>query len=372
MQNQKASSIKLQGLDVCLERIAANASNIDDPLSAPVAEFRWLAECGALKVVLPGEALDFAHPNTAALLDLLKRIGMSNLSVGRIYEGHINALYLIYLYATETQKLIWYNAVIHEQALFGVWNTQAKNGIDFKNQGQGLTLYGEKTFCSGVSIVTHALVTGNIANSDRNGWQMMILDMSKVGADQVDRNSWQTMGMKASGSFTTDFTGYHVSENELLGLPGDYLKQPYFNGGAIRFAAVQFGGAEAILHHTLKYLEKMDRTGDLFQKARIAAMLMDITTGKLWLQQAGINFDKWVDDMEYADQLIAFANMTRTVIEDIGLRVMQSSNVCVGARGLMAPSPLELLNRDLTFYLRQPAPDATRLAIADYLINLYN
>jgi hypothetical protein len=47
---------------------------------------------------------------------------------------------------------------------------------------------------------------------------------------------------------------------------------------------------------------------------------------------------------------------------------MQHSNQSVGARGLMSDSPLERLQRDLTFYLRQPAPDATRLAIADYYL----
>lgn len=66
--------------------------------------------------------------------------------------------------------------------------------------------------------------------------------------------------------------------------------------------------------------------------------------------------------------MIAFANMTRVVVEEICLVIMSESNRCVGARGLMAPYELERLNRDLTFYLRQPAPDATRMKIAEHFI----
>ncbi len=39
----------------------------------------------------------------------------------------------------------------------------------------------------------------------------------------------------------------------------------------------------------------------------------------------------------------------------------------VGARGLMRPQPFERIHRDLTFYLRQPAPDATVVDIGQYV-----
>ncbi|CAM3804924.1 acyl-CoA dehydrogenase family protein [Mucilaginibacter galii] len=365
----KSSFTDSQELKDCLQLIADHASLIDDSQLAPIEEFKWLAECGALKVVLPGQELDFNRPNSAALLDLLKRVGAANLSVGRIYEGHINALYLVHLYATPEQKKQWYDAVTRDNALFGVWNTQNQNGIVYESDEHNLVLKGAKTFCSGAAIVTHALITGNISSAHRNGWQMIIVDMRNIADERIDRNTWQTLGMKASGSFTTDFSGYQVTENELLGEPGDYFGQPHFNGGAIRFAAVQLGGAEAIVKYTLNYLRSMDRTEDPMQKTRLASMITDITTGDLWIKQAGKNFDEWSADAAKSDGLIAFANMTRTVIEEIGIRVMNESNRSVGARGLMAASPLERLNRDLTFYLRQPAPDATRLAIADYFIN---
>ena len=43
-------------------------------------------------------------------------------------------------------------------------------------------------------------------------------------------------------------------------------------------------------------------------------------------------------------------------------QVLPLAERCVGARGLLRPEPFERLHRDLTHYLRQPAPDA---ALAD-------
>ncbi|MCZ4222545.1 acyl-CoA dehydrogenase family protein [Pedobacter rhodius] len=337
--------------------------------AGPVEEFRWLRECGALQLVLPGEPLDFNKPDTPALLRLLKDVGKANLSVGRIFEGHINTLYLIHLYAGNDQRDNWYRGVKEEGHIFGIWNTQGQDGITFNKNNNSLEIQGSKTFCSGATLVNRALITGNISCPERTGWQMAIIDMDGIDPEKIDRKSWKPLGMKASGSYTVNFSGYKVHENELLGEPGIYLNQPYFNGGAIRFAAVQLGGAEALSQATIRYLEELERTGDAFQQLRLSNMMSAVITGRMWLEQAGKYYDTWADDGNHNEELIAFANMTRVNIEEICLRVMEDCNRCVGARGLMEPYPMERIFRDLSFYLRQPAPDATRIKVAEFFIN---
>ena len=59
--------------------------------------------------------------------------------------------------------------------------------------------------------------------------------------------------------------------------------------------------------------------------------------------------------------------MTRTAIEQICIRVMQLTEQAVGAWGLLRPLPFERIIRDLTLYLRQPAPDATIQDIGAYV-----
>jgi hypothetical protein len=68
-----------------------------------------------------------------------------------------------------------------------------------------------------------------------------------------------------------------------------------------------------------------------------------------------------------AAKIVAYANMTRTAIEAICLDVMRLAERSVGARGLLRPLPFERIHRDLTMYLRQPAPDATLADIGQYV-----
>ena len=356
-------------LTTLIRRIADAAPETDDDGLFPESVFGWLAEAGLLAVTLPGGDLDDKLPNTAGLLQLLKRIGTGNLAVGRVYEGHVNALNLVGQYATPTQKRTWYADVTQHHRLFSVWNTQAGDGVRIHALGQGrYVLEGSKTFCSGSGWIHRPLVTGELLGAEQVGWQMCIIPTERVKAIPQNGRFWQPLGMRASVSYKLDFTGVELTDDDLLGQPGDYFRQPYFSGGAIRFAAVQLGGAEALFDATRSLLVSMNRTDDLFQRARLAEMAYLIESGNQWIDTAGRKADAWRALGGEADRIVAYANMTRTAIEEICLRAMQLAERSVGARGLMRPLPFERIHRDLTFYLRQPAPDATLIDIGQYVL----
>ena len=356
-------------MDTLIGRIADVASETDDDGTFPEEVFGWLAKAGLLAVTLPGGNLDDNSSNTAGLLQLLKRIGTGNLSVGRVYEGHINALNLIGLYATPDQKRAWYDDAAQHHRLFSVWNTQANDGVRIHAMGNGrYVLEGSKTFCSGSGWIGRPLVTGELIGGEQTGWQMCVIPTERVKIIPQDARFWQPLGMRASVSYKLDFAGVELGDDDLLGQPGDYFRQPQFSGGAIRFAAVQLGGAEALFDATRALLASMNRTDDSFQKTRLAEMAYLIESGNQWIDTAGRKADEWRKRGAEADRIVAYANMTRTAIEEICLRVMQLAERSVGARGLMRPLPFERIHRDLTFYLRQPAPDATLADIGQYVL----
>jgi len=374
--NQSAPALSPTGLmspekiEPLVRQLADNAILIDEEGAFPEEAFQWLANAGLLGITLPGQELDFEQPRTGQLLQLLKRIGAGNLAVGRIYEGHINALYLIHLYATAEQKAAWYADAGEHQRLFSVWNTQAGDGVRIHATGPGTyTLEGCKTFGSGSGWINRPLVTGELVGADRQGWQMCIIPTERVKAIPQNNRFWQPLGMRASASFKLDFTGIELTEKDLLGAPGVYFQQPYFSGGAIRFAAVQLGGAEALLEAVRAFLTKLNRTDDVFQKARIAEIAYLVESGNQWLQAAGAKTDQWLAEPgDQSAKIVAYANMTRTAIEEICLRSLQLTERSVGARGLLRPLPFERIHRDLTMYLRQPAPDATLTDIGNYVL----
>ncbi len=147
--------------------------------------------------------------------------------------------------------------------------------------------------------------------------------------------------------------------------------QPYFSGGAIRFAAVQLGAAEAIFDETRKYLRKLNRTDDSFQQTRLGEMAINIESGNLWLEGAARSFENYRQNPtpETSEKFLAYANMMRTAIEQICQNVMLLCERSVGARGLNKPFHFERIIRDLKIYLRQPAPDAALAAAGKYVLD---
>ena len=352
-----------------LEKIACNAPNTDFAGIFPKKEFEWLAEEGLLKIVLPEQYLDYNKPTLKCLLQLLKNIGSSNLSVGRIYEGHLNALQLIHLFATPQQKCNWYNLIKNENKLFGVWNTEADEGVEIHEIPGGYKLNGCKTYCSGAHWIARPIITGKIISTKRNGWQMCVIPVEKVLPIKEDSSFWDPTGMKASASFKMDFTGIEIGEDDLLGEVNCYYKEPYFNGGAIRFAAVQLGGAIAIMEHTHLILKKFKRTETDFQRARMTEMAILAESGNNWLNNAAAKTEEWNKQPESITKITNYAGMVRLAIENICTRIIYLSAVSVGPRGLMKPLVLERLHRDLNFYLRQPGPDAVTIDIGKFLFN---
>lgn len=343
----------------------------------PIKFFEFLIQHDLLNICLPG-TLDFEVPLSTSIVDLLKAIGRKNLSGGRIFEGHINAIQLIKSFANPSQTAKWSKDVT-EQKLFGVWNTQGKDGAQIVEQSDGIyELTGSKTFCSGADFIERPLVTAEWVNSSRKGWQMIILNDENTKLIKCEPEFWRPLGMKGSVSYRMTFTDIMLTADDLLGQPGDYYKQPVFSGGAIRFAAVQLGGAEAIVSEVHRVLNLSKRTNHPFQQSRMAEMTYLIETGNLWISKAARLADNSMKDDLNAGYIVAYANMTRTVIEDICLKVMQLAEKSIGSQAFLQPCPLEQLHRDLTMYLRQPGPDAALINIGEYvfgqadIINLWN
>jgi len=214
-----------------------------------------------------------------------------------------------------------------------------------------VTVRGAKTFATGGAFVTRPLVPGALGD----GWQMAVIPTDRVDVrDQPEW--WRAEGMRASRSGRVDFSDAEISTDDLLGAPGDYLREPMFTGGSVRFAAVQLGGAQALADAAASYLAGLERTDHPIQQVRLGEIAVAVETGRLWLlgaaRQAGAD----------AEAVVAYARMARTAIERVCLDVLEKTDRAVGARGLGQPGVLERVGRDLRLYLRQPNPDG---ALAD-------
>jgi alkylation response protein AidB-like acyl-CoA dehydrogenase len=349
-----------------VERLQATAPDLDRPGAVPAREVSLLAEAGLLATPAPrrfgGQGLGTEAGQTVSLLALLSEIGRGNLALGRIYEGHVNALQLIATYGTPPQLARAAADARDGRRLFGVWNTEAADGVTLEPVGGGrYRLIGAKTFASGAGVVTRAIVPGRLPDG---GWQMTLVPMDCV-VTRSDPAWWRPIGMHGSASFKVDFTGVEIGRDDLLGAPGDYQRQPWLSAGAIRFAAVQLGGAAALFDVARAELRALGRDGDPHQRARFGQLAISVEASRLWLRGAAPYLDLAFATMRdgslddaTGERIVAYVNMARTAIERICLDIIELVERSIGVRGMLAPHPMERLIRDLTIYLRQPAPDA--------------
>ena len=100
-------------------------------------------------------------------------------------------------------------------------------------------------------------------------------------------------------------------------------------------------------------------------------MTIAVTSGNQWLQGAAEQLDTYMTDAtpENSERFLFYANMMRTAIEQICVDVMALCQKCVGARGLNKPYHFERIIRDLSTYLRQPAPDASLADVGRYMMH---
>ena len=335
------------------ETAASRADGQDRDDGFPAEDVADLARNGLLAAPVPradGGAGLGEEPGCSTLADVLRLVGYGSLALGRLYEGHVNALQLVALHGTLDQRARLF-ADATAGHLFGVWNTEpAQGGLLLEGRGAYRDLRGCKTFASGAGFVTRALVTGRYAAAE----EPVMLVVPLPAGERADLSSWHPHGMCASATGTLDFTGITIPTDAILGDAGDYHLQPHFSGGAWRFAAVQLGGIEAVFDAWRGHLSETGRGGDPHQLARLGEGAIAVVGARHWVERAALTV---AEDELVPERIVAFVNLCRLAVEKAGLGVLQLAQRSVGLQGFMRGHPLERLSRDLATYLRQPAPD---------------
>jgi alkylation response protein AidB-like acyl-CoA dehydrogenase len=294
--------------------------------------------------------------------DRLRSAGYDDLSWGRLFEGHVNALQLIGRLGDDAQRRRA-RADVESGLLFGVWNTEPADGVRIVGADEGgITLTGRKTFASGAGRVMRACITAAWPDDSP---QLAVVPMDRVTV-VVDPSFWKPYGMHDSDSFAVDFAGVRLDRGDLLGAPGDYARGPWLMAGASRFVAVQTGGLEQLAADFGAFIRRRDQHDDALQLSRLGESMVDVRTAVLWTDacvRAWAAYDE-VPDTERESDLLVTVDAARSAVERAALAVAERVERGAGARGLLESEPFARRLRDLRMYLRQPATDATVLRVA--------
>lgn len=331
--------------------LAALGARYDAAPMFPSESMKRIAAQGLQTTFAPehsgGETFADERSRILALFDVLRIVGRADLSVGRLYEGHVNALALFDWYASASQKLTLSQS-LQSGDFYGVWATEPKPGVQLHANDGEMVLSGAKSFATGAGGIAHAIVTAQPDCGDR---QLVIVPADE--SRRADLSQWRVRGMRATTSGQYDLTGLTLDQNQCLGLPGDYDREPRFTTGAWRFTAVQLGGIEALLIETRLAMSAVAKA-DPLQRAKLADAVAATRTAYLWVRECALRAVSNDEDGP------AFARMTRGVVERAALDVMELAARIVGTRSAMDDQRIDKIIRDLSLYLRQGGPDHAR------------
>jgi alkylation response protein AidB-like acyl-CoA dehydrogenase len=321
------------------EKAFARASEYDEDGAYPAADVVALHESGLSTAVLPAK-LGGAGLTGLSLSEILRSIGSGNLPLGRLFEGHVNALELVLRYGNLDQI-----ELVAEEAqagkLFGVWNTEDSNGLRLIHRHGRPWLEGRKILASGAGHIERPLVTA----TNEDGRRLMVLPKLS-GSERADLSGWRAQGMRASATGAVDFTGVEIQPIEIVGRDGDYERQPWFSAGAWRFAAVHLGGMERLFDLLRRHLQETNRGQDPHQAVRLGGAAMAIETARLWVAQAATITGAPLGSRPL-EQLVAYVNLARLAVEAAALDLMQLVQRSVGLQAFLRPNPIERISRDL-------------------------
>jgi alkylation response protein AidB-like acyl-CoA dehydrogenase len=325
-----------------------NAVALDEGAIFPTEDVIALGAVGALSAPLPRHGRD-RNVATDLLVSLLTLIGSGNLSVGRLFEAHVNALHLLQRYGTGDQRSAARQAAERGE-LHALWVTDpADNALHLISIRDRWTMAGAKTFCSGAGHVAHAIVTAATENGES---QMLILPMGQ--GERAERLPGQLQGMRSAVTGMVDFTGVELGHDAFLGCPGDYLREPDFSCGAWRASAVALGGLRALLDVTISDLRTRGRIDDPNQLARVGQAMIARETSRLWVRNAARIAE---DPRAEPSETVAYVGLARLAVETACLDVIRLVQRSLGLASFRQGHPAERICRDLGTYLRQPAPD---------------
>lgn len=279
------------------------------------------------------------------LLQKLYAAGRRDLATARLLEGHVDAIQIIRRYAGLPE-------LAHEletTGWCGVWNADLP-GNRFRTEN-GM-FHGGKSFASGAGHLTHALVTSDAGDISRV--QLWLVDLRST-PPRIDQDWWRTIGMQASHTHRVSWTGLSVTDLLRIGRPGDYVREPWFSGGALRYVAIHAGGIAALFDTVRMHLISRERDRDPHQLARLARLFSTAETAASLCTQA---CSAWFSSQEEAR--LAYIAHVRLAVCDLAMSAIALTQEAIGVEGLFCDHPASRILTDLMVYLRQPAPDHHR------------
>jgi alkylation response protein AidB-like acyl-CoA dehydrogenase len=327
-------------LDAALGEIAAGASALDRRPRFPTEAFAALGRAGILGGTVG--ARQRSEP-VAEEWETVRRVAAADASVGRILDGHLNAIERLEVSASPPIRDEELEAVRGGERLLGVWGADPRpeDGPPARIESRGGrdVLNGAKTFCSGAGGIDATLVM--VGNNDGNPPVLVLIDCDEHL--EVDRGWYRAAGLRASESHLVRF--HEAPVRAALGEPGELSREPWFSRDAMRTAESWVGMIDAAAEAAVRELSAR-RRGEKLSELAVGRIEATRGTAEAWLARAATAADA---DVELSDMSVQM----RAEIERAARTLLDTAATACGSTPFVTGARLDLARRDLETFLLQ-------------------
>jgi len=365
-------SLIYRARDLARNKFAPRAAEYDRTATFPVEDFDDLFHEGLHAAAVPvehgGLGLGPYKGDVFTLWMVTKELAKADLSLARCWEGHVNSLVLIDGLASEEQKARWFGDVVARGDKWVAWSGEpqalapgekSQFGTHIQRVSDGYLIDGTKVFSTSASAAQWAILLVNTAGpggirhaaGSPETQILLACDLSDSTVN-CDSSWWDPIGMRATASYMVRFQQTFIPDNQMIGRPGQYLREGWQTCFIPHYGATFLGAAEAAYDFALEYITSQKKGGDPYVLHHIAEMAVNVETAHLWLRHVA----KMWETGRCAEAQIA-GSRARHVIEHLAEATVKHCIRACGARCLNRPSPLERIYRDLSFYVRHDNDD---------------
>lgn len=368
------------------EKFAPRAAEYDRTATFPAEDFEDLFRAGLLAPSIPKEhgglGLGPYTGDVFTLWMMTKEIAKADLSLARCWEGHVNSLVLLDGMADDEQRARWFKGVVERGDKWVAWSGEpqarkpgesARFGTSVEKVDGGYVIDGNKVFSTSAGGAQWAILLVNTAgpggvrhaaSASLDTQLMMACDLSDPTVE-IDSSWWDPIGMRATVSYLVHFRRTFIPDSDLIGYPGQYLKEGWQTCFIPHYAATFLGAAEAAYDYAFEYVTTQNKVDDPYVQHHLAQMSVNVETAHLWLRHVA----RLWETGKYQDAQIA-GSRARHVVEHLAEESVKHCIRACGARCLNRPSVLERIYRDLSFYVRHDNDDHILAMIGKSLLGL--
>jgi alkylation response protein AidB-like acyl-CoA dehydrogenase len=359
-------------------RFAARADGYDRAAAYPAEDFADLFGAG-----LHAPAVPKAHGGSGlgpddgllALWSMTRALASADMALARCWEGHVNAQVLLAALADGHQQARWFEGIVARGETWAAWSGEpqsrvpgqaSKFGTTVRRVAGGFEVEGTKAFATSAGGARWAILLVNehgpggarhASGSAGDGLLLLACDLADPSVS-FDPSWWDPIGMRATVSHVARFDRTVVPAENLIGEPGQYLRDQWQSCFSPHYGATFLGGAEAAYDYALNYVEVQGKKDDPYVQHHAATMAMNLESSRLWLRDvAGL----WQQGRR--PEAKSAGNRARYLLEQWALDTVERAVRTCGARALIRPSPLERIHRDLVFYVRHDNADGVLATI---------